>query len=341
MDKEILNIQGFILTEQSHHQAATGELSSILTEIAFGAKIVSREINKAGLIDVLGLTGKINVQGEQVQKLDEYANDIFIKILRRGRHVAALASEENDDILDFSKNTPEAKYVVCIDPLDGSSNIDANVSVGTIFSIYAKLSDASSVYSADFLQKGSQQVCAGYILYGSSTVFVYTTGHGVNCFTLDPSIGEFILSHPDLKIPTEGKVYSVNEGYSAAWQPGIMQYVEALKKGLQGYKKPHKARYIGSLVSDFHRNLLYGGIYLYPPDTKSPSGKLRLLFEANPMAFIITQAGGRATNGVQDILAIQPTEIHERVPLYIGSSTDITHLLASLNDRMSTQRTDV
>ncbi len=330
MDKEILNIQGFILAQQSAHGQATGELSSILTELAFGAKIISREINKAGLIDVLGLTGKINVQGEDVQKLDEYANDIFIKILRRGHHVAALASEENDDILDFSKYTPEARYVVCIDPLDGSSNIDANVSVGTIFAIYQKVSDTSSVSAADFLQKGSRQVCAGYILYGSSTVFVYTTGHGVNCFTLDPSIGEFILSHPDLKIPDQGKVYSVNEGYSPMWEPGITRYVEDLKKGLKGYKKPHKARYIGSLVSDFHRNLLYGGVFLYPPDEQNPTGKLRLLFEANPMAFIATQAGGRATNGKADILSMEPTKIHERTPLYIGSPQDVTHLLSYL-----------
>lgn len=330
MDSHIRNIQAFILNEQALSPEATGELSSILTELAFGAKIISREINKAGLVDILGLTGKINVQGEEVQKLDEYANDIFTKILANGRHVAGLASEENDDFLDFSKSTPDAKYVVCIDPLDGSSNIDANVSVGSIFSIFSRISSSGALTARDFLQHGSKQVCAGYVLYGSSTVFLYTTGHGVNCFTLDPSIGEFILSHPDLKIPDQGKVYSVNEGYSHLWEPGVTQYVQKLKKGLTGYKKPHKARYIGSLVADFHRNMLYGGVFLYPPDEKNPNGKLRLLFEANPMAFIITQAGGLATDGVRDILSKRPTSLHERTPLYIGSRGDMATLMEHL-----------
>ncbi len=330
MDSAILNIQAFILNEQALSPEATGELSSILTELAFGAKIISREINKAGLVDILGLTGKVNVQGEHVQKLDEYANDIFKKILSNGRHVAGLASEEEEDFLDFSKSTPDAKYIVCIDPLDGSSNIDANVAVGTIFSVYARVSQGGSLTSRDFLQRGSKQVCAGYILYGSSTVFVYTTGHGVNCFTLDPSVGEFILSKRDLTTPEKGRVYSVNEGYSHAWSHDIRSYVDGLKRGLPGYKKPHKARYIGSLVADFHRNLLYGGVFLYPPDDQNPHGKLRLLFEANPMAFIITQAQGSATDGLHDILTKKPASIHERTPLYIGSRGDIEQMITSL-----------
>ncbi|MFC1727025.1 class 1 fructose-bisphosphatase [Patescibacteria group bacterium] len=323
----MLNIQGFILSEEAKSPRATGELSSILTEIAFGAKIVSREVNKAGLVDILGLTGKVNVQGEEVQKLDDYANDIFIQIFKRGQHIAGLASEEMEKIQDFSKSALRAKYVVCIDPLDGSSNVDANVSIGTIFSVYKRTSKSGNLTNQDFLQKGKQQVCAGYILYGSSTMMVYTTGKGVNGFTLDPSIGEFILSHENIKTPLKGKVYSVNEGYSFKWNSGVFNYIKSLKKGYQGYEKPHKARYIGSLVSDFHRNLLYGGVFLYPADKKNPNGKLRLLFEGNPMAMIIEQAGGRASNGQKEVLDIKPGEIHQRIPLFIGSKNDVKILL--------------
>lgn len=330
MDKQILNIQGFILKEEAKVPRATGELSSILTEIAFASKIVSREVNKAGLVDILGLTGKVNVQGEEVQKLDDYANDIFIKVLKRGQHVAGLASEEMEKTRDFSKNARQSKYVVCLDPLDGSSNVDANVSIGTIFSIYKRVSKKGKVTQADFLQKGSKQVGAGYVLYGSSTMMVYTTGNGVNGFTLDPSIGEFILSHENIKVPSKGKVYSVNEGYSFKWEAVLHDFVEALKKGYPGYEKPHKARYIGSLVSDFHRNLLYGGIFLYPADKKNPHGKLRLLFEANPMAMLIEKAGGLASNGRKNILDMKPKEIHQRVPLFIGSRQDVKLLLKFL-----------
>lgn len=324
-DKEILNLQGFILSEEAEHPAATGELSSILTEIAFASKIVSREINKAGLVDILGLTGKINAQGEKVQKLDEFANEIFTQILRRGKHVAAVASEEFDDIYDYSKKSEDAKYVVCMDPLDGSSNIDVNVSVGTIFSIYKRISKAGngSTVLKDFLQKGREQIAAGYVLYGSSTMFVYSTGSGVNGFTLDPSIGEFILSHRNLTIPEKGTFYSVNEGYTEILDPSICEFIEHLKKGAKGYKKPHKARHIGSLVSDFHRNLLKGGIFMYPKNKKSPEGKLRLLFENNPMAFLVEQAGGLSSNGEKSILDIEPTKLHQRTPLFIGSKKDI------------------
>jgi len=332
MSDEILNIQAFILNQQQKYDSATGELSSILNEIALGAKIVSREINKAGLVDLLGLTGKVNVQGEEVQKLDEYANDVFVRIFERGNHIAGVVSEEVDDAIVFNdKDSEHAKYVVCIDPLDGSSNIDVNVSVGTIFSIYKRLDLNSPVTEKDFLQKGTKQVCAGYILYGSSSMFVYTTGNGVNGFTLDPSIGEFLLSHPNMKIAEQGTIYSVNEGYTYKWDKVLVDFVEELKTGLPNYEKPHKARYIGSLVSDFHRNLLKGGIYMYPPDKKYVNGKLRLLFEANPMSFLIEQAGGLGSNGVKNILEIEPTEIHQRVPLYIGSKQDVEYLVRKLS----------
>lgn len=326
MDKQILNLQGYILKEQSMSPDATGELSSILTEIAFASKIVSREINKAGLVDILGLTGKVNVQGEEVRKLDEYANEIFYEILKRGKHVAAYASEEEENVIDFSKDARDAKYILFVDPLDGSSNIDANVSVGTIFSIYKRLSKSGKITPEDFLQKGEKQVCAGYFLYGSSTMLVYSTGNGVSGFTLDPSVGEFILSHEKITIPTKGKVYSVNEGYSFKWDVGVAKYVETLKRGIKGYEKPHKARYIGSLVSDFHRNLLYGGVFLYPADSKNNHGKLRLMFELNPMAFLAKKANGLATDGETNILEIQPNDIHQRSPLFIGSKNDVRNL---------------
>lgn len=309
---QIKTLAEFIVERQHEFTYATGELSQLLTSFRLAAKMVNREVNKAGLAeDILGAQGSENVQGEQQQKLDVYANDLFIRLLRTQGEVCAVASEENDDIVHFDNG---GKYVVSMDPLDGSSNIDVNVSIGTIFSIYRRVSTGPKATMEDFMQPGTAQVAAGYIIYGSSTMLVYTTGHGVNGFTLDPSIGTFCLSHPDMKSPADGSIYSVNEGNWHEFSPAVRAYIEQCKT------KKLSARYIGSLVADFHRNLLKGGIYLYPGTQKAPKGKLRLLYEANPLAFIIEQAGGMATDGSRRILDIKPTELHQRTPLYIGST---------------------
>ncbi|MBK6774589.1 MAG: class 1 fructose-bisphosphatase [Flavobacteriales bacterium] len=308
---QIKTLAEFITERQHEFTYATGELTQLLTSFRLAGKMVNREVNKAGLAeDILGAQGSENVQGEQQQKLDVYANDLFIRLLRSQGEVCAVASEENDDIVHFDNG---GKYVVSMDPLDGSSNIDVNVSIGTIFSIYRRVSTGDKATMEDFMQPGTAQAAAGYIIYGSSTMLVYTTGHGVNGFTLDPSIGTFCLSHPDMKTPEEGTIYSVNEGNYYDFSDGVRGYIDGCKK--------HKmsARYIGSLVADFHRNLLKGGIYLYPATTKSPKGKLRLLYEANPLAMIVEQAGGMATDGANRILDLKPTELHQRCPLYIGS----------------------
>ncbi len=301
----------FITERQHEFTYATGELSQLLTSFRLAGKMVNREVNKAGLAeDILGAQGSENIQGEQQQKLDVYANDLFIRLLRSQGMVCAVASEENDDIVHFDNG---GKYVVTMDPLDGSSNIDVNVSIGTIFSIYRRVSTGDKATMEDFMQPGTAQVAAGYIIYGSSTMLVYTTGHGVNGFTLDPSIGTFCLSHPDMKTPADGKIFSVNEGNLYDFDPAVQRYIDACKK------QKMSARYIGSLVADFHRNLMKGGIYLYPATSKSPQGKLRLLYEANPLAYLVEQAGGAATNGTTRILDLMPTELHQRCPLYIGS----------------------
>jgi len=308
---KIKTLAEFIVERQHEFTYATGELTQLLTSFRLAGKMVNREVNKAGLAeDILGAQGTENVQGEAQQKLDVYANDLFIRLLRSQGQVCAVASEENDDIVHFDNG---GKYVVTMDPLDGSSNIDVNVSIGTIFSIYRRVSTGSKATLEDFMQPGSAQVAAGYIIYGSSTMLVYTTGHGVNGFTLDPSIGTFCLSHPDMKTPVDGKIYSVNEGNWFEFSDGVRTYIDACKQ------KKLSARYIGSLVADFHRNLLKGGIYLYPGTQKAPKGKLRLLYEANPLAFIVEQAGGMATDGTTRILDLKPTELHQRCPLFIGS----------------------
>ncbi|MBK8228742.1 MAG: class 1 fructose-bisphosphatase [Flavobacteriales bacterium] len=301
----------FITERQHEFTYATGELSQLLTSFRLAGKMVNREVNKAGLAeDILGAQGSENIQGEQQQKLDVYANGLFIRLLRSQGMVCAVASEENDDIVHFDNG---GKYVVAMDPLDGSSNIDVNVSIGTIFSIYRRVSTGDKATMEDFMQRGTAQVAAGYIIYGSSTMLVYTTGHGVNGFTLDPSIGTFCLSHPDMKTPADGKIFSVNEGNLHDFDPGVQRYIDACKK------QKMSARYIGSLVADFHRNLMKGGIYLYPATAKSPQGKLRLLYEANPLAYLVEQAGGAATNGTTRILDLKPTGLHQRCPLFIGS----------------------
>lgn len=311
----------FIVERQSDFPYATGELTRLLSDISIAAKIVNREVNKAGLVDILGEEGSDNIQGERQQKLDVYANNQFIQALNAGGEVCGVASEENDDFIGLngavSKN---GKYVVLIDPLDGSSNIDVNVSIGTIFSIYRRLSFSGPAVLEDFLQKGVEQVAAGYIIYGSSTMLVYTTGNGVNGFTLDPSIGEFCLSHPKISIPQTGIIYSINEGNYVHFPEGVKKYIKYCQEEDDNSFRPYTSRYIGSLVADFHRNMLKGGIYIYPETAKSPKGKLRLLYECNPLAYIAEQAGGVATNGFKRILEIEPKELHQRVPLYIGSA---------------------
>jgi len=287
---------------------------------------VNREVNKAGLVDILGEIGQTNVHGESVKKLDEYANDQFIAALQMGGECAIIASEENEDIIICNHHQAKgAKYVVALDPLDGSSNIDVNVSVGTIFSIYRCLNATSGeVGLKDVLQRGREQVAAGYIIYGSSTMLVYTTGHGVNGFTLDPSIGEFCLSHPNIRIPKHGNIYSINEGNYINFPIGVKQYIKYCQMEDIDTQRPYSLRYVGSMVADLHRSLLKGGIFIYPTATKSPNGKLRLVYECNPLAFIIEQAGGKASTGFERILDIQATELHQRVPIFIGSYNMVT-----------------
>jgi fructose-1,6-bisphosphatase I len=302
----------FIKQDQAQFPNATGDLSQLLRDIAWASKIIHREINRAGLIDITGSFGTHNVQGEEQQKLDVIANVRFIRALKNGGEVCAIISEEEDEMIDTGNLN--GKYVVAIDPLDGSSNIDVNVSIGTIFSIYRRKSPLGTPPTTeDFLQKGTEQVGAGYILYGSSTMLVYTTGHGVNAFTYENSLGEYILSKPNLQTPEDGKIYSINEGNYNDFDEAVKKYLEYCKE------KKYSARYIGSLVADFHRNLLKGGIYIYPATQKDPSGKLRLMHECNALAFIVEQAGGMASDGKNRIMEIEPTNIHQRCPLFIGS----------------------
>ncbi|MEO8759590.1 MAG: class 1 fructose-bisphosphatase [Bacteroidia bacterium] len=311
----------FIIEKQSDFPYAKGELSRLLRDIGIAGKIVNREVTKAGLAEILGETGEINVQGEQVKKLDIFANDQFIAALKAGGEVCAIASEENEEIIPIdSEVSKSAKYVIAMDPLDGSSNIDVNVSVGTIFSIYRRVSLSGPGTVEDFMQRGTEQVAAGYIIYGSSCMLVYTTGKGVNGFTLDPSIGEFCLSNPDIKTPQTGNMYSLNEGNYLHFPDGVKKYVKYCQEEDKATDRPYSSRYIGSGVADIHRNLLKGGIYIYPTTTKSPNGKLRLLYECNPLAFIIEQAGGKATDGKKRIMEKNMKELHQRTPLFIGST---------------------
>jgi len=311
----------FIIEKQTDFPFSKGELSRLLADISIAAKIVNREVSKAGLVDILGETGTVNIQGERVKKLDVFANEQFIAAFKAGGEVCAIASEENDDIIsintDISKN---AKYVIAIDPLDGSSNIDVNVSIGTIFSIYRRVSLKGAGVLEDFMQRGTDQVAAGYIIYGSSCMLVYTTGKGVNGFTLDPSIGEFCLSHPNIQTPKKGNVYSINEGNYLHFPDGIKKYLKFCQEEDELSNRPYSSRYIGSGVADIHRNLITGGIYIYPTTTKSPKGKLRLLYECNPLAFILEQAGGKASTGGKRIMDLPITELHQRTPLFLGSS---------------------
>lgn len=301
----------FIKNNQDEFAYASGELSQLLRDIALASKVVNREINKAGLIDIMGGAGSQNNTGDDQQKLDVLANIRFTRALAKGGEVCALISEEEESFTDLNNN---GKYVIAIDPLDGSSNIDVNVSIGTIFSVYRRKSPIGTpITEADILQKGSEQVAAGYILYGSSTMLVYTTGHGVNCFTHEPSLGEYFLSRERLIMPEDGKIYSINEGSANSFSEGVKKYVQYCKD------QKYTARYIGSLVADFHRNMLKGGIYIYPSTAKDSNGKLRLMYECNALAFIAEQSGGKATDGKNRILDIEPTSLHQRVPFFVGS----------------------
>jgi fructose-1,6-bisphosphatase I len=317
----ITTLGDFITLKQKDFPFAKGELSSLLHHIGTAAKMVNKKINKAGLVDIMGRSGEINIQGENQQKLDIFADEVFISALLSSGECCGVATEENEHEIVFSDTfASNGKYVVCIDPLDGSSNIDYNVSVGSIFSIYRRITPVGEkVRNEDFLQPGSQQVAAGYIIYGSSTMLVYSTGHGVNGFTLDPSIGEFCLSHPDIKTPEDGFIYSVNEGNYVHFPTGIKKYIKYCQERDSETHRPYTSRYIGSLVSDFHRNLLKGGIFLYPENETSLMGKLRLVYECNPIAFIALQAGGDASSGTMNILNITPESLHQRSPFYVGS----------------------
>ncbi|WGK66031.1 class 1 fructose-bisphosphatase [Croceiramulus getboli] len=310
----------FIIENQNSFQYTSGELSRLINSIRLAAKVVNHLVNKAGLVDILGQAGDQNIQGEDQQKLDVLANDKFIQTLTNREIVCGIASEENDDFITIEGHNEDHqnKYVVLIDPLDGSSNIDVNVSVGTIFSIYRrKTPSGTPVTLDDFLQPGHQQVAAGYIIYGTSTMLVYTTGDGVNGFTLNPAIGTFYLSHPNMQFPEKGSIYSVNEGNYNHFPDGVKQYIKYCQEETED--RPYTSRYIGSLVSDIHRNMIKGGIYIYPKSTRNAAGKLRLLYECNPMAFLTEQAGGKASDGYRRILDIQPTELHQRVPFFCGS----------------------
>ena len=311
----------FIIENQSEFKYSSGELSRLINSIRLAAKVVNHEVNKAGLVDILGAAGDTNVQGESQQKLDVYANEAFIKTLTNREIVCGIASEEEDHFITIKgrNQNHDNKYVVLIDPLDGSSNIDVNVSVGTIFSVYRRITPSGTpVTLEDFLQPGKNQVAAGYIIYGTSTMIVYTTGHGVNGFTLNPALGTYYHSHPNMKFPVDGTIYSVNEGNYVHFPQGVKDYIKYCQE--EEGDRPYTSRYIGSLVSDFHRNMIKGGIYIYPNTAKNPDGKLRLLYECNPMAMIAEQAGGRASDGFRRILDIEPTELHQRVPFICGSS---------------------
>ena len=323
MMKPIMTITQYILEQQLSIPGARGEFTGLLNTLTLAAKVIAKEVKKSGLADILGHTGEINIQGEKVARLDEFAHKVIVDTLGRSGHICALASEESEKLIDIPEEYPLGKYVLLIDPLDGSSNIDVNVSVGTIFSILRRVTREGKGTLEDFLQPGHRQVGAGYLVYGSSTMLVYSTGHGVHGFTLDPEIGEFLLSHENIRIPEKGKIYSINEGYFGLWDTGVQNYIRYLKEEDKETGRPYSARYIGTLVADLHRTLLYGGIFLYPGDRKRPSGKLRLLYEAAPAAYLVEQAGGRASTGNKRILEICPEALHQRVPLIFGSTQDV------------------
>ena len=320
--KNHVTLGEYIIDNQMDFQYSSGELSSLLSSIKLASKVVNHEVIKAGLVDILGNAGETNIQGEDQQKLDVYANEVFMRTLVNRQIVCGIASEEEDDfvIIEGKNKSHDNKYIVLIDPLDGSSNIDVNVSVGTIFSIYRRVTPLGTpVSEEDFLQPGNLQVAAGYVVYGTSTMLVYTTGHGVNGFTLNPAIGTFYLSHPDMQFPEKGNIYSINEGNYVHFPQGVKDYLKFCQE--EEEDRPYTSRYIGSLVSDFHRNMIKGGIYIYPTSSKAPQGKLRLLYECNPIAFLTEQSGGKASDGYERILNIKPNELHQRVPFFCGTKS--------------------
>jgi fructose-1,6-bisphosphatase I len=328
INRRVLTLDEFTIQQFRTIPNATGELSTLLRDIGLAAKRVNVEVNKAGLVDILGDAGSVNVQGEDVKKLDVFANDQFTGVLQHGISCAGIGSEELDDFIAFNDEVSKgSKYVCMFDPLDGSGNIDVNVSIGTVFGVYRRVTKQGEMAAKeDFLQKGIHQVAAGYIVYGSSTMLVYATRRGVNGFTLDPSIGEFTLSHPDIKCPPDGKIYSVNHGNFFLYDKGVQGYIDACQRRKKEDGGPYTQRYIGSMVSDLHRNLIKGGIFMYPGTIDKPKGKLRLMYECNPFAFIVEVAGGKATDGKQRILDIQPTELHQRTPMFIGSKNMMEEL---------------
>jgi fructose-1,6-bisphosphatase I len=328
INRQVLTLDEFTIQQLRSVPGATGELSSLLRDIGLAAKRVNVEVNKAGLVDILGDTGSVNIQGEEVKKLDVYANNQFTGVLKHGISCAGIASEELDDIVVFDDEVSNnSKYVCMYDPLDGSANIDVNVSIGTIFAVFRRKTPIGQPCTLDdFLQKGINMVAAGYIIYGSSTMLVYATRRGVNGFTLDPSIGEFTLSHPDIKCPEQGKIYSVNHGNFFQYGEGVKKYIERCQQKTKTDGGPYTQRYIGSMVADVHRNLIKGGIFMYPGTVDKPNGKLRLLYECNPFAFIVEVAGGKATNGKERILEVQPTSLHQRTPFFIGSKKMMNEL---------------
>jgi fructose-1,6-bisphosphatase I len=334
VNRKVLTLDEFTIQQLREFPHATGELSGLLRDMGLAAKRVNVEVNKAGLVDILGDAGAVNVQGEDVKKLDVYANNQFMGVLQHGISCAGIASEELDDYIAFEDEVSRnSKYVCMFDPLDGSGNIDVNVSIGTIFGVYRRVSPKGSrVTEKDFLQPGKNQVAAGYIVYGSSTMLVYATRRGVNGFTLDPSIGEFCMSHSNIKCPVTGRIYSVNHGNFFRYGKGVQEYIGTCQKKTKDNGGPYTQRYIGSMVSDVHRNLIKGGIFMYPATTDKPGGKLRLMYECNPFAFIVEVAGGKATNGRERILDIQPTELHQRSPLFIGSKTMMEELEKHLSN---------
>jgi fructose-1,6-bisphosphatase I len=320
----VITIERHIIEDERAHPGASGDFSSLLRDLTLAFKVIWREVSKAGLVNILGTVGRENIHGEQVKKLDVFADETIYRAMDHGGHLCVMASEENEDVLHIPEHYPTGHYVLIYDPLDGSSNIDANVTIGTIFSIYRRVTPSGNGSMEDCLQPGYKQIAAGYVIYGSSTMLVYTTGDGIHGFTLDPSIGEFLLSHEDIRIPKRGKIYSVNQGNYHRWSDGMKNYVRYIQDEDKSTGRPYSSRYIGSLVGDVHRTLLYGGIFMYPADSKNPQGKLRLMYEGNPMAFLIEQAGGRASDGSRRILDVHPEKLHERTPLFVGSDEDVS-----------------
>jgi fructose-1,6-bisphosphatase I len=333
MPTRSVSLSQFILQQERLHPEASGEFTNVLNDIALAAKMINREVVRAGLVDILGYTGNENVHGEKVQKLDQFAHEVIYRVLGSTGQLAVLASEEDEDIIHVPEGSPVGKYVVNFDPLDGSSNINANVNIGTIFSILPRLTRKGSGCLEDVLQAGRRQLAAGYVMYGSSTMLVYTTGDGVHGFTFEPSLGEFLLSHPNITTPERGRIYSVNEGNYFKWNEGMKRYIDWLKIEDEPSGRPYSSRYVGSLVADFHRNLLYGGIFLYPGDMKNPNGKLRVLYEAAPLAFIAEQAGGAASDGAKRIMDLAPSSLHQRTPLFLGSAKDVVECEQFLQEK--------